>query len=470
VASISEADLRTLVSGVAGRVVGPQDPDYDAARIVWNGDIDRRPAVVVSCAQVSDVVAALDFARRHGLEVAVRGGAHSTAGSSTVDDGLVIDLSPMHAVVVDPSARRAVVGGGAKLADMDGATQAHGLAVPAGLVGHTGVAGLTLGGGMGWLTRKGGLAIDNLLSAEVVTADGRVLRASVDENPDLFWAIRGGGGNFGVVTSFEFRLHEVGPIVQLGLFFWGDDQGAEALRLSRDVIAGLSRDMGAIVIGLNAPPEPFVPDAVRFQPGYALALVGFGADAEHAKLTEHIRQSLPPVFDLVTPIPYAQLQQMFDEANAWGICAYDKGLYIEDITDDVISVVTEQNAAKTSPLSMVFFYPLNGAYSAVDDGATAYGGGRSPRFEVFIIGLTAEPGQLGAEREWVRTFWEKLRPHAMGSGGYVNGEAEYDDDRVRSIYGQEKYERLAQIKSLYDPDNVFHRNANIRPANGSTPG
>ena len=248
-------------------------------------------------------------------------------------------------------ARRARVGGGALLADLDAATQAHGLAVPAGLVSHTGVAGLTLGGGMGWLTRKYGLSIDNLVSAEVVTADGRVLRAAADEHPDLFWAIRGGGGNFGVVTSFEFGLHEVDPVVQFGLFFWPLDQGTQALRLAREITTAMPSEINAVFGALNAPPAPFVPEQHHFAPGYGLVLTGFGSAPEHAQLVTQIRESLPPLFDLVTPMPYVELQKLLDEAGAWGFYAYEKGTYIEELSDAVIEVVTEHVPRKNSPMS-----------------------------------------------------------------------------------------------------------------------
>ena len=294
-----------------GSVITPADPGFDDGRRVWNAGIDRRPAVIARCASAADVVAATGYAREHGLEVAVRGGAHNPAGTAVCDDGLMIDLSLMNTVEVDPLSRRARVGGGALLADVDAATLAHGLAVPAGLVSHTGVGGLTLGGGMGWLTRKFGLSIDNLVSAEVVTADGRVLRASADEHPGLFWAIRGGGGNFGVVTSFEFALYEVDPMVQLGLFFWPLDQGAQAMRLAREITREITRAMppeiNAVVGALNAPPAPFVPEQHHFAPGYALVLTGFGSGPEHAELVTQIRDRLPPLFDLVTPMPYVEL-------------------------------------------------------------------------------------------------------------------------------------------------------------------
>jgi FAD/FMN-containing dehydrogenase len=460
------ADVQTLRTTVTGEVLAPHDPGYDEARAVWNGDIDKHPAVIVRCASATDVSAAIGFARSHNLEISVRGGAHSMAGNSVTHGGLEIDLSAMRTVTVDPVAQRALVGGGATLADRDAATQAHGLATTGGIVGHTGVGGLTLGGGMGWLTRKAGLSVDNLVSAEVVTADGRILRASPEENSDLFWAIRGGGGNFGVVTAFEFRLQPVGPMVAFGLFFWSLERGTEVLRLARDLFATMPTDVNIIIAGVNAPPAPFVPEQHRLQPGYALLVTSFGSEQEHEAIAARIRAELPPLFDVVTPMPYVQLQQMFDEANAFGILGYDKGLYLEELSDDAIAVVAKQLPGKTCPLSALFFYRLDGAYCEVGEDDTAFGGGRSPRYCVFLIALADSPGGLAADRAWVRSFWTALQPHAMGIGGYVNGETEFPDDRVRSSYGPAKYERLARIKAAYDPDNVFHLNANIRPATG----
>lgn len=340
-------DLGMLRAAMEGPVLGPGDPDYDEARKVWNADIDRRPAAIAQCRSTADVQAAIAYATGHGLELAVRAGAHSTAGASVVDDGLVIDLGSMDHVVVDPERRRARVGGGALLRDLDAATQAHGLAVPAGLISHTGVAGLTLGGGMGWLTRQAGLTIDNLESAEVVTSDGRILRAAEDENADLFWAIRGGGGNFGVVTEFEFRLHEAGPVVQFGLLFWGLDQGTEVLRLAREVIGTLPRELNIVVAGVNAPPAPFVPEQYHLQPGYALLVTGFGAAQTHEDVLTRIRRALPPLFEFVTPMPYPDVQQLLDESNAWGFHCYDKGCYLEALSDDVIETVVEFVPQKT---------------------------------------------------------------------------------------------------------------------------
>jgi FAD/FMN-containing dehydrogenase len=448
-----------------GPVLAPGEPDFDTARRVWNGEIDRHPAVIARCHSTRDVAEALAFARSHHLEVAVRGGAHNTAGTGTCDGGLVIDLSAMNGVVVDAAARRATVGGGALLADLDAATMAHGLAVPAGLVSHTGVGGLTLGGGMGWLTRKYGLTIDNLESAQVVTASGEVLQASAAEHPDLFWAIRGGGGNFGVVTSFEFRLHEVHPTVQFAMFFWGLDQGREVLAAAREIIPALPRDANAVVGAVNAPPAPFVPRQHLFEPGYAMMLTGFGSEQEHAELVAEIRRRVPPLFDMVAPLPYTQLQQTLDKTNAWGLHAYEKSAYLEDLNDDVIKVITDHAHRKSSPMSGFLLYRLDRAYSWVGDDETAFSGGRSPRYAAFMLGVAPDSGLLAAERDWVRDFWAALQPHAdSGGDGYLNGTAEFPDSHVRGSYGAEKYERLARIKARYDPENVFHLNANIQPA------
>jgi FAD/FMN-containing dehydrogenase len=455
--------VEALKASTTGAVVTPDDLDYEQARKVWNADVDHRPAVVVRCATAQDAAEAIRFAQDQGLELAVRSGAHSMPGYSSVDGGLVIDLSRMNQVTVDPEAKRARVQGGALLRDLDAATQGYGLAVPAGLVGHTGVTGLTLGGGMGWLTRQAGLSIDNLVSAEVVVADGRILHAAEDENPDLFWAIRGGGGNFGVVTELEFRLRDVDPIVQFGLLFWDASQGREALRLMREVVADLPRSLNALPAAITAPPAPFVPPEHHHKLGYALLLVGFGDETGHQQVLDRVRNALPPLFEYVTPMPYVALQQMLDEANAWGFYGYDKGAYIEDLSDGMIDVLAQHMPRRTSPLSCVLFYRLDEAYSEADDNDTAFGGGRSPRYSVFFIALCPTPDMLPAEREWVRSMWNDLKPYMIGTTTYVNALEGQERDRVRETYGR-KYERLAAIKAKYDPQNIFHRNVNIEPA------
>jgi len=454
--------IEALRTAIEGPVIGPIDSGYEDARKLWNADIDRRPAVIVQCASATDVAAAVGFAQEHGLEIAVRGGGHSVPGHSVCDDGLMIDLSRLNAVTVDPEARRARVQGGALLRDVDAATQAHGLAVPTGAIGHTGIGGLTLGGGMGWLTRQAGLSIDNLVSAEVVIADGRILRACEDDNADLFWAIRGGGGNFGVVTEFEFRLHEVGPIVQFGLFFWPQDQAAEALRLMRDVIADLPRSLNAIAAAaLTAPPAPFVPAEHHHRAGCALLLSGFGDAAEHQQVADRIRAALPPLFEVVSPMPYVALQQLLDEGNAWGFYGYEKSAYFETLTDEVIDVIAGHAPLKSSPLSVLLFYRLDQAYTEMGENDTAFGGGRTARSMGFFIGLCPTAEMLPAERQWVRSLWDALHPHMMNDGTYINALTEADEHRIRATYGA-KYDRLAEVKAKYDPGNVFHRNANIK--------
>jgi hypothetical protein len=462
-APLAVHDLDRLRSRFSGRVITAADGGYDQARSVWNGAIDAYPAVIARCAGPGDVAAAVRFAQDAGLEISVRGGAHSFAGASIGDGGLTIDLSAISQVAVDPDARTARAGGGATLAQLDAATQAHGLATPAGTVSHTGVGGLTLGGGFGWLTRQYGLSCDNLLSAQVVNAAGQVLRASADQHPDLFWALRGGGGNFGVVTEFHFRLHPVG-LTQLGLFFWDAADGAAALALAQQVTADLPPKMGALIFGGNAPPAPFVPEPHHFRPGYGLIVAAFGGEAEHARLAGEIRSALPLLVEFLAPIPYTGLQQIIDESVPWGILAYQKALYLDALSPEVISIITAQLPHKQSPMSMLLAVPLGGAFCQVPDEATAFGGSRAPCVVVDAAAFATEPGLLAADRDWARQLWADLLPHAPGPGTYVNVMTEYEADRERASYGPAKYRRLTQVKAAYDPGNVFHRNANINPA------
>jgi FAD/FMN-containing dehydrogenase len=345
------------------------------------------------------------------------------------------------------------------------ALTAVGLVTPVGVVGHTGVAGLTLGGGFGWLTRKHGLTIDNLVGATVVTADGALHRVSATAEPELFWALRGGGGNFGVVTSFEFALYGVGPLVNLGLFFFGLDNGPQALRFARDFIKTLPPEATAfLAIGLSAPPAPFVPEQYRFRPGHALLIAGFGAAEEHETIVAPIRKAATPLFELVTPIPFVALQQLFNESATWGTLGYEKALYLDELSDDAIAVIGEHVPKKSSPLSFCPTFTLSGAYRTPGDADTAFGGSRSAGYVFNIEGAALNREGYEADRAWVRNFWDAMRPHATGSGGYVNFMADADEDRVRASYGEEKYRRLARIKADYDPENVFHLNANIKPA------
>lgn len=446
-----------------GDLLEPGDDGYDVARSLWNGQIDNRPALIARCTSAVDVAAAIDHARRTGLEIGVRGGGHGSSGAAVPDDGMMIDLSRLNQITVDPGTRRARCGGGATQAELDAATQAHGLAVTGGTISHTGVGGLTLGGGIGWLSRMCGATIDNMVSAEVVLADGRCVRACADQHPDLWWALRGGGGNFGVVTEFEFRLHPVGPIVHLGMLFWDLSRAGEALRVARDVVNGLPSDAGGMIIALNAPPAPFVPEQHRFAPGVALVVVGFGTPEAHRALIEPAGAALQPSWEFATQLPYTALQGMLDEGAPWGVHAYGKALYLDDLSDEAIDVVAHRLPGKTSPMSLLPIFSLGGVFADVGEDDTGFGGPRSARFAFNMDAAALDPQTLAADREWVRGLWDALRPFSSNTGGYVNFMAEYDADRVRTAYGS-KYERLARIKSVYDPGNVFHRNANIKPA------
>jgi FAD/FMN-containing dehydrogenase len=464
-ASFTEESVVLLRQALEGAVSLPGSTGYDESVRIWNAAIERRPAIVASCTSATDVASALEFARSERLEVSVRGGAHNYAGYALCDGGLMIDLTPMKSVSVDPETRRARCGGGTTWGEIDAATQEHGLAVPGGFISHTGIAGLTLGGGFGWLSRMAGLSSDNLVSAEVVTADGRILRASGETDADLLWAIRGGGGNFGVVTEFEFGLHRVGPMVHLGLFLFAPADGEALFRFARGYVRDQPDDCGLFLAGLSIPPAPFVPEELHFRPAFALIVVGFADEAAHAAMIAPVLEELTPIVQLVTPMPYVALQQMFDESAPWGLFSYEKAIYAEELTDGIISAIVEHQARKSSPLSFTPIFVLGGAYQRASSEATAFGGSRDVAYVINVSGTSPTPEGFEAERAWVRDYWSALVPHAVGVGSYVNFMSEFEEDRVRSAYGA-KYDRLQQIKSRYDPDNVFHLNANITPASG----
>jgi hypothetical protein len=449
---------------LAGEVCVPGDAGYDEAIDIWNHAITRRPAVVARCRTADDVAAALAIATQQGVEVSVRGGGHNFAGFALTEGGLMIDLTPMKEIVVDPDERLVRCGGGVTWGELDAATQEHGLAVPGGFVSHTGVAGLTLGGGIGWLSRLAGLSSDNLVSAQVVTPGAGIRRASPTADADLWWAIRGGGGNFGVVTEFEFALHPVGPLIHLGLFLYEPDQGRALLEFARAYGPGLPDDHTPFLAGLSAPPEPFVPEAMHFTPKYALVVVGFGDAAAHAAaiapIVEH--PHLRPVVELVTPMPYVALQQMFDPAAPWGMYSYEKAVYLDGLSDGAIDAIVTHQARKASPLSIVPIFVLGGAYARQADDTSAFGGRRSTSYVVNISGTSPTVAGFEAERQWVRDYWEALVPHAEGIGSYVNFIADPDPDRIRATYGV-KLDRLSALKTRYDPANQLHLNANILP-------
>jgi|tagenome__1003787_1003787.scaffolds.fasta_scaffold20975395_2 FAD/FMN-containing dehydrogenase len=457
--------ISELRATLDGEVLAPADAGFATARAeaIWNGGIARQPTAIVRPTSAEDVARAITTIRKHGADLTVRGGGHSGAGNAVAEDAVMIDLSRMNDVRVDPGTRRAYVGGGATLAALDAATAPHGLAVIGGTVSHTGVAGLTLSGGMGWLLSRQGLSCDNLVAATLVTADGRVVPTSEEAEPDLFWALRGAGTNFGVVTELVFGLHEVDPMAQLGLFFWRAEDAAEPLALAREHFFSMPDSLGAVVVGLSAPPEPFVPAEHHGVPGVALIVVGWGDQAEHAAAIEPLRR-MGPLFELVTPIPYVALQQMLDEANPWGIRAYDKGINLDELSDEAIATVLEWLPRKASSLSYLPIFPLRGRYREVPEDATAFGSSRSSRWAVSLIAMAPDEESFAADRVWARNFFDALRPFARDLSTYVNFEADADEGRVRASYGDAKYGRLSALKAIWDPDNVFHHNANIRPA------
>ncbi|WP_037649971.1 FAD-binding oxidoreductase [Streptomyces flavidovirens] len=451
------------IPGFTGRVITPGDEVYDEARRVWNGAVDRHPGVIAQCTGAADVLAALRCAREAGLLVAVRGGGHNVAGTAVCDDGLVIDLSPMRALHVDPGRRTARVEGGALWGDVDQVTQGFGLATPGGIVSHTGVAGLTLGGGIGWLMRKHGLTADNLTAADVVTADGQLRRASDEDDPDLLWALRGGGGNYGVVTSFTFRLHPVGPQVLAGPVLWPMEDTADVLRHYRDVVAGSAPPELTTIVNLRkAPPLPAIPAELHKRPVCAVQACWAGDLDAGERALRALRSYGRPLLDLVAPRPYTAWQSMFNSAVPHGWHYYWKSTNLARLEDAAIDVLAEHSLRVASPRSYTLLFHLGGAIADIGEDDTAYAHRRAAH-NLNINGVW-QPGEpIGdQERAWTRDFFTAIEPHR--SGAYVNFLGEEGADRVRQAYGERTYTRLRQLKARYDPENVFRFNQNIPPA------
>jgi FAD/FMN-containing dehydrogenase len=458
----SKAPTVVEIDGFRGRLIGAGHADYDIARAVWNGAIDRRPRLIAQCIGTADVVAAVRFARDHDLEIAIRGGGHNVAGTAVCDDGIVVDLSAMRAVRVDPADRRAWVQAGALWGDVDRETQAHGLDTIGGIVSHTGVAGLTLGGGVGWLMRKHGLTVDNLLAVDVVAADGELLRASDDEHPDLFWALRGGGGNFGVVTSFEFRLHSVGPTVLAGPILWDASDAGEVLRFYRDFIRDAPDELGTVVRLGTAPPLPVIPADLHWRPVVMVGTCYAGPIEDGERALRPLRASRTPLLDLVGPTPYVGFQSALDSTVVHGWNYYWKSTHLPELSDDLIDAIAEHAFSCSSPRSYAAMFHLKGAVSRVAEGATAFGN-RQASHAITLDGVW-RPGEDFGERDtaWARGFFAALG--RFRKGVYVNFlGGDEDSDRVREAYGDSVYDRLVDVKTMYDPDNVFHHNQNIRP-------
>ena len=450
------------IDGFRGRLISAGHGDYDVARAVWNGAIDRRPRLIARCIGTADVVAAVRYARDHDLEIAIRGGGHNVAGTAVCDGGIVIDLSTMRGVRVDPANRRAWVQGGALWGDVDHETQAHGLATTGGIVSHTGVAGLTLGGGVGWLMRKHGLTIDNLIAADVVTADGELLRASEDEHPDLFWALRGGGGNFGAVTAFEFRLHSVGPTVLAGPILWDAADAGQVLRFYRDFLRDAPDALGTVVRFGTAPPLPVIPEALHWRPVMMVGACYAGPIQDGERWLRPLRACRTPLLDLVGPAPYVGFQSALDTTVPHGWNYYWKSTYLPELRDDLVDVFAEHAFACSSARSYVALFHLKGAVSRAPEGGTAFGNRQASH--AVTLDAVWRPGEGFGDHDtaWSRRFFAAL--DRFREGVYVNFlGGDEDPDRVREAYGDAVYDRLVDVKTKYDPENVFRHNQNIRP-------
>jgi FAD/FMN-containing dehydrogenase len=449
--SINKVAVTQFTKRLNGTVIQPGDAQFDQARRVWNGMIDKTPALIARCAIVDDVKAAIEFARTHELLVAVRGGGHSVAGHGTCDGGLVIDLSLMQEVRVNPVERIAVVQPGLTWGGLDRATQAHGLAVTGGIVSATGVAGLTLGGGLGWLMRKHGLTADNLLSADLVTAAGQLLHASTEQNAELFWGLQRGGGNFGIVTEFRFRLHPVGPIVLAGWVLYPQEKASEVLRFYRGYAATAPNELTTIVILRRLPHLPKLPPFLRGMPVIGIAVCHAGVIEAGERVVQPLRAFGPPLVDGIALKPYTTHQTMFDAAQPPGRHNYWKTAYLSELSDAAVDVIVDGARQMTSPLSVLAVYQLGGA-ARLGDAA----------FCVNAAATWTEPTESQRHISWARGLWAAMEPYST-AGAYVNFLGEESRERTRSAY-RESYDRLAALKKMYDPDNFFRLNQNIEPA------
>jgi FAD/FMN-containing dehydrogenase len=456
----SRAEVGQLRSAFGGDVLTPGDPAYEPARQVFNAMHDRRPALIARCAGVADVIAALRFARERGLQIAVRGGGHSVQGYSSCDGGIVIDLSPMKGVRVDPAGRTAWAQGGLTWGELDRETQAFGLAVTGGRVSTTGIVGQTIGSGSGWLERLHGLTCDNLISADVVTADGRLVRASEREHPDLLWGLRGAGGNFGIVTSLEYRLHPVGPVVYGGMLLYRRDRAAELMRLYRDHMDNAPDELCGAVGFMTAPSEPFVPSDLRLRPAVGVIVCHVGDQADGERLVRPFREQAPSV-DLVGPMPYTGVQKLLDATAPFGQRHYWKVEAVRELTDDAISTLVDETATMPGPFSLTILEPGARAIARVEDDATPISG-RAAAYRYYAVAIWESPDEDARHVEWARGVGRAMEPFST-VGVQLNFVPDEGVDRVRSTFGAEKYARLLALKRRYDPGNVFRMNQNIDP-------
>ncbi len=459
---VEETALAELQAGFRGQIVGREDPTYDEHRKIWNGSIDRRPALIARCAGVADVISAVKFARQHGLPVAVRSGGHSFPGLSMADDAFVIDLTQLKGVRVDPAERTARVQAGVLLGELDRETQPFGLAAPSGIVTHTGVAGLTLGGGIGWIMRKHGLSVDMLRRVDLVTAEGELVKASADENEELFWGVRGAGANFGVVTEFEFDLAPVGPTVLAGPIFWKMEDSPEVLRFYRDWVADAPDELMTIVVHRKAPALPFVPDELHGKPVVMVICCWTGDIDEGEQFIRPMREFGNSVADVCAAKPFLTHQAMFDPSFVPGRWYYFRSFDVPELTDEMIDITVEHSLRIKSPLTSFPIWQMGGAVARVGEDETAFGG-RNAGFTYNIGASTENAEGFDEERQWVRDFYSALEE--WHTSVYVNflSDAEEGEERIRAAYGPEKYARLKALKRQWDPDNFFRINQNIPP-------
>lgn len=457
---LQQTDIDAFKTQFRGEVLLPGSPTYDETRQIWNAMIDRRPALIARCTSPEDVVQAVTFARTHNLLVSIRGGGHNIAGNAVCDDGLMIDLSLMKNVQVDPDARLATVEPGCTLADFDKVAQAHGLATPLGINSTTGVAGLTLGGGFGWLSRKYGMTVDNLLGADVVTADGRQVHASATENADLFWGLRGGGGNFGVVTRFQFQLHPVGPDVLSGLIVFPFEQAKAVLTQFAHFTRAMPDELNVWMVARKAPPLPFLPEAVHGKEIIALALCYVGDPDEGQKLIEPLRGFGTPHGEHVGVQPYCAWQQAFDPLLAFGARNYWKSHNFSQLNDEAIAIILDYAAKLPSAQCEIFIGTIGGQTGRVAPGAMAYSS-RDANYVMNVHGRWESAADDARVIAWAREFFAKAQPFASG-GAYINFLTQDETDRIAFAYG-DTYNRLVELKQKYDPTNFFRMNQNIRP-------
>lgn len=458
---LTQFTIESFGKDLRGRLIQASDKDYDDLRKVWNGMIDRRPALIAQCADEEDVVRAINFARSNDLLVAVRGGGHNVAGFSTCDGGLVIDLSRMKGLTVDAAARTARAQGGVTWGEFDQATQAQALATTGGLVTTTGIAGFTLGGGIGWLMRKHGLTIDNLLEVEMITAGGERVKANAQDNADLFWGLRGGGGNFGIATAFTYRLHPVGPTILGGLILYPAAQARDLLRFYREWVRILPDELTTMFAFLTAPPAPFIPQPMQGTPMVGVVLCYAGPPEQGQAEIQPLRDFAPPAVDLAGPMPYTALQGMLDATAPKGILAYWKTEYLKELGDRAIDVLVEEAGKMGAPWAQVHIHHFEGAVRRVSAEATAFGYRDAP-FILNIVGLWKEATETGRHIAWAREFFQAVQPYSTGNP-YLNFLGDEGEGRVKAAYGGKKYARLVELKNKYDPANLFRLNQNIRP-------